>query len=1728
MSFGWSAGDLVRLLRFRIEPGEICKAAKACREAFTRCLSNPTFSELDWFENRQAEFNLWIASLKATRTGKTSLDHRVREYPEVRGLICDLLAGLLEALEGLLTAAEPKDSAPTQEIETESPDDGGSVFSGFSTDGRDTDSLPNIGKDDGPFSEQMFNIKTVLTQLVRISTAIRRSGVKHRYRKADESLNEEDHEDFKNHLTVLITMSSLTANAEEEHDSNAIQHRLTDLTSLTEVQKRLVHVNVLRRNRIIFATRSMTPVEAPRTSQPARRPITAAEVPHPQMESKQISNAPPSVQRQAPSTKAPSISQTATEIGSQFDVQQAVGNKRSTPSVVTRVTRVGASQDYPRCPQPIFGELLCCPYCADLLPTTYSKNQDAWKGHVAQDILPYSCIYHDCKTPDEMYLTSEALFNHMRGQHGVVRWVCDYCNSKEAVEPAFLFNSLEDWEFHMTQRHATFPESRLRSLEKVSQRRVLEPLACPLCGYTAEQPHSTLDIHVAQHLHEFALRCLPWGTCGNEEDSVEAKSANDSHSTEPDDESDPDYDDPYLDLMEAHMPTPKELEDALVNCFNHMSTFFPRDKNFPQYRSWLDRLTRLKRRLADAEPLSQLRAEELAKQESRPSKLIDCLASTGSFSPSEQSRMRGKLPSYTIDSSSKSPTPRDIQSEIIHSHLLKLSRILGHACYGKWSAKHPQSAFELYAEKARPISQVKGKQDSGVTVEELTQRWNDLAKRDRERYEEQSKKAKKILNDYMTRAAQGAGTMIEDELTALEVVLSDGSLESASVLASQPQSPAPQPLFPPLLEDQLLESYCGVGDGVDTERSGRFIPRGTLEQLITKDIVVETLANPPVDDMDSEQIRGYAERICHAPGLDEHAPTYRKLFAILILIGRPEDIVLFIRHGVDDSKLPLISIVRPGTDRTVYLCLQQSPQHPLHFLKQWSSDDCSVFDREQWAMIAPYFAKGNGGQALSYELHEKAVLPWIRVNRYHDLRQSYHVTNVEIHPHHHEFHDYLLSDGTFALRRLESGGNTDIVSEVEAWRLFSGDRGHPNLVSLLTTFKKGDDHHLLFHWAESNLLAFWGNVVPGDPLLFEHLCWLIRQCRDIAGGVRHIHEVIYDPESSMIPAGFHWAIDINPDNLLVYKKRDDSHDRGTIMLTNYCHCFSRRALDLVSEMDDSRFLLSPKYGPPDPKISSSSDIWSLGCVYLEFITWYLGGWDYVVEFWAMRQSEELDQQPDFDSGPRFFDIVTAADGEPTEARVKSQVVTWISVLRSHECCSEPIHLFLDLILNSMLVVEGADSDSNPLKRATSSEVYKRLDDIYNMITDPSFELVPHRRDEPPPPPTDPTGVQAEKDKARWSKRFERSDSRSDESNDGRSDGTSKTKRRRRRESTTYIEPIGPPVARPVATIPPSPTRHYPTLTTSPAYAPQYISLREPVMSSVPRSIKSPSKHPTVIHPNVLVQSPCYDNSPFYPDEDHGYFPHPLPNSRGDSTSKTERRRQREITTYIEPMGPPAAGPAAPVPPSPARQNIVGQAPDIEKAKESIQGLVKEHAGETVQVPNKLYHAISNNGQFLRRLRYDYDVKVDHADCPIPKKPSPPTANALGLITDDEDNPNDVHSFTFFEVTSAEEGDIPWVLRGSPENVEKAKKTIEAALKQAAGQNAIGYLTLPGLHTYKHVLGRGASKITSIRKQSGCTIIVPRDQGDAIEIIGSRKGIENAKELILAAVREDINDRQSME
>ncbi|QSZ36100.1 hypothetical protein DSL72_007225 [Monilinia vaccinii-corymbosi] len=206
--------------------------------------------------------------------------------------------------------------------------------------------------------------------------------------------------------------------------------------------------------------------------------------------------------------------------------------------------------------------------------------------------------------------------------------------------------------------------------------------------------------------------------------------------------------------------------------------------------------------------------------------------------------------------------------------------------------------------------------------------------------------------------------------------------------------------------------------------------------------------------------------------------------------------------------------------------------------------------------------------------------------------------------------------------------------------------------------------------------------------------------------------------------------------------------------------------------------------------------------------------------------------------------------------------------------------------------------------------------------------------------------------------------------------------------------------------------------------------------------------------------------------------------------------------------------------------VTGLPADVEKVKAHILELVKGQEGETVQVPRKLHHDISNNGQFFRKLRNDLQVTVDHAGAEIPARPAPPCGASAkdALITDEKDTSDDVEEwFVFNKSDSGETGDIPWVLRGRTENIAQAKAILAQAIEQASKNNFVGHLTLLDPSLYGSIVGKDGRKVNSIRKATGCNITVPRGQGtDPIEVVGSEEGIEKAKRLILQAVAEGKN------
>lgn len=77
-------------------PNEIARSATACKEVLDMHAS----SGQAWIRSAQLDFNLWCCAIRATSFDKSGMDHRLRNYPDARESICNLLDALKTSVEG--------------------------------------------------------------------------------------------------------------------------------------------------------------------------------------------------------------------------------------------------------------------------------------------------------------------------------------------------------------------------------------------------------------------------------------------------------------------------------------------------------------------------------------------------------------------------------------------------------------------------------------------------------------------------------------------------------------------------------------------------------------------------------------------------------------------------------------------------------------------------------------------------------------------------------------------------------------------------------------------------------------------------------------------------------------------------------------------------------------------------------------------------------------------------------------------------------------------------------------------------------------------------------------------------------------------------------------------------------------------------------------------------------------------------------------------------------------------------------------------------------------------------------------------------------------------------------------------------------------------------------------------------------------------------------------------
>lgn len=217
-----------------------------------------------------------------------------------------------------------------------------------------------------------------------------------------------------------------------------------------------------------------------------------------------------------------------------------------------------------------------------------------------------------------------------------------------------------------------------------------------------------------------------------------------------------------------------------------------------------------------------------------------------------------------------------------------------------------------------------------------------------------------------------------------------------------------------------------------------------------------------------------------------------------------------------------------------------------------------------------------------------------------------------------------LPTAFFAVKQLHSSSRIEFEKEAEVLKVFA-KTGHPHIVRLLATYHWRGNYHLLFPWAECHLQDYWRyHPSPAEIQEPEARSDLHRKTFEQLVGISDALESIHSPSKLQGNTGTEWTEsgpankrhyrhgDLKPDNILRFSGPDNWGGVGVWRIAD---------LGLAKTHSSSINLAGPStrggtvtYGAPElrhhhpgHRLSSAYDIWSFGCVLMEFACWLTGG-----------------------------------------------------------------------------------------------------------------------------------------------------------------------------------------------------------------------------------------------------------------------------------------------------------------------------------------------------------------------------------------------------------------------------------------------------------------------------------------------------------------------------------------
>ncbi|KAK4655260.1 LOW QUALITY PROTEIN: hypothetical protein QC762_300800 [Podospora pseudocomata] len=461
------------------------------------------------------------------------------------------------------------------------------------------------------------------------------------------------------------------------------------------------------------------------------------------------------------------------------------------------------------------------------------------------------------------------------------------------------------------------------------------------------------------------------------------------------------------------------------------------------------------------------------------------------------------------------------------------------------------------------------------------------------------------------------------------------------------------------------------------DRGMRFVTRAQFDNIITPEAVLQVVAKlaccQGLTARDHMQI---AQDIYWGTEDGRRSPCCR-LLASLIGTGNSEalgSIKTLIDEGLSDTCLPLL--IKEVMEEDTLICAHHEHQHA-------SINDMDLESREIFTALCRSFSK-DGGKHCHYVLKGggplpmRGPLPMEKNDKMNEEGDFGEVFKVEIDPGDRDFDpEHGDSNGT---SRADEFDLSLIFAESRALKVPGPDdngQTKKHLIQPLATFEVYDSNdpeptfYFLFPLADGNLKQFWEKK-RHDATREEHCGWMVEQFYLLAKALQCVH----NERSLMITSKrtdsnvFCRHGDIKPSNFLFFEDSQPS-GLGRLVLGDFGMARIHRKGFRSSQPAGGRMATisyqAPEFGKEDV-VSLKTDIFSLGCVYLEHITYHVS------------QSKD-------------------------SVWLKEGVKRWIWDLKQHKDCVEVVYDLLEIIKHDML-------EANHQKRINSAMLATELEKVW--------------------------------------------------------------------------------------------------------------------------------------------------------------------------------------------------------------------------------------------------------------------------------------------------------------------------------------------------------------------------------------------------------------------------------